>query len=121
VVELVITMPALLLAMMTIIQFGLWQHAQHVALAAAQEGARVARAYDGSTTAAQARTHAYLDRLGPTILSQRQVSASRTGTEATMTVTGKAVSVFPIFGLVVHEQSAGPVERFVPDLRGTGP
>jgi len=121
VVELVITMPALLLAMMAIIQFGLWQHAQHVALAAAQEGARVARAYDGGTSAAQARTNAYLDKLGPTILSQRSVSVRRTTSEASVTVTGRAVSVFPVFGLRVREQAGGPVERFVPDLRGSAP
>jgi Flp pilus assembly protein TadG len=114
-------MPALLLAMMTIIQFGLWQHAQHVALAAAQEGARIARTYDGNVAAAQARTHAYLDRLGPIILSGRSVSVSRTAAEATVTVTGKAVSVFPLFGLRVDEHAAGPVERFVPNIDGTGP
>ena len=41
--ELVIAMPALLLLIMSIIQFGLWYHASHVAKAAAQEGVRAAR------------------------------------------------------------------------------
>jgi len=113
-VELVITMPALLLAVMSIIQFGLWQHAQHVALGAAQEGARVARAYDGSGSAARERTNGYLRKLGPTILSDRSVSVHRTTAEASVTVTGKAVSVFPVLGLRVAEQAGGPVERFVP-------
>jgi Flp pilus assembly protein TadG len=120
-VELVITMPALLLAVMSIIQFGLWQHAQHVALAAAQEGARVARAYDGGGSAASQRTNAYLQKLGPTILSDRSVSVHRTTAEASVTVTGTAVSVFPVFGLRVEERAGGPVERFVPDTRGLAP
>jgi Flp pilus assembly protein TadG len=118
VVEFVITMPALLLAMMSIIQFALWQHAQHVALAAAQEGARVARQYDGSVPAAKARTDDYLDALGPTILAQRSVAVSRGAADASVTVTGKAVSVVPVFGLKVRERAGGPVERFVPDARG---
>ena len=43
-VELAILAPALLIATMLIIQFALWFEARHAALAAAQAGARVARA-----------------------------------------------------------------------------
>ncbi len=38
-----------------IVQFGLWWHAQHVVLGAAQDGARVAAAEDGTPAAGRAR------------------------------------------------------------------
>ena len=119
-VELAITMPALLLMVLAIIQFALWEHAQHVALAAAQEGAAIARSYDGTEAEARVRTLVRLDQLGPTILSHRSVSVTRTPTEVTVTVVGRATSVLGVFGLHVHEQARGPVERFVP-TRGDAP
>jgi Flp pilus assembly protein TadG len=119
-VELVITMPALLLAVLTVLQFGLWMHAQHVAQAAAREGATIARADGGSQTAARDATTASLRHLGPTILRDPTVEVSRTSTEATVTVTGRATSIVGIFGLPVREQARGPVERFVPQVREFG-
>jgi Flp pilus assembly protein TadG len=113
-VELVITMPALLLGVLVIIQFGLWMHAQHVALAAAQDGARVARAYDGSDQAAHDRTTAALAGLGPKVLRNPTVDVVRTADQATVTVAGRATTVLGIFSLPVREQAYGPVERFVP-------
>jgi Flp pilus assembly protein TadG len=113
-VELVITMPALLLVVFAVMQFGLWMHAQHVAQAAARDGAAVARSYDGTERAAHDRTAASLDTLGPTILRDPRIDVVRTGAEATVTVTGKATSILGIFSLGVREQASGQVERFVP-------
>jgi len=113
-VELVITMPALLLAVMLIVQVGLWQHAKHVALAAAQEGARAARQHDATAADGRQRAEAYLAELAPTILDPRTVTAERTATTATVRVRGEAVSVFPWLGFAVDEASTGSTERFVP-------
>lgn len=113
-VELVITMPALLLGVFAVMQFGLWMHAQHVAQAAARDGVAVARAYDGTERAAHDRAAASLDTFGPTILRDPSIDVVRTGEEATVTVTGKATSILGIFSLGVQEQASGPVERFVP-------
>ena len=57
-IEAVLVTPVLLLLIMVVIQFGLWYHASHVAEAAAQQGASVARveaatAADGRTSAQQ--------------------------------------------------------------------
>jgi Flp pilus assembly protein TadG len=117
-VELVITMPALLLGVLVVIQFGLWMHAQHVASAAAQDGARVARAYDGSEVAARDRATASLDRLGRTILRDREVAVVRTARDVTVTVSGHVTSVIGVFALPVREQARGPVERFIPAAAG---
>lgn len=113
-VELVITTPALLLAVMLIIQIGLWQHARHVALAAAQEGARAARQHDATAADGHRRAEAYLAELAPTILHPRSVTAERSPTTATVRVRGEAMSVFPWLGLRVDEASTGSTERFVP-------
>lgn len=107
-------MPALLIAVLTIIQFGLWMHAQHVAAAAARDGAAVARAYDGTEQAAGERARESLTTLGPTILRGPSVDVVRTPSEATVTVTGRATSILGLFTLPVREQARGPVERFVP-------
>jgi Flp pilus assembly protein TadG len=107
-------MPALLLLVLAILQFGIWAHAQHVALAAARDGAETARAYDGTEQQARDRAAASLDRLGPTILRDPHVEVSRTSDEVTVTVIGKATSILGVFTFSVHEQVRGPVERFVP-------
>ncbi|MGQ0842990.1 MAG: TadE family protein [Sporichthyaceae bacterium] len=112
-VELAITMPALLIAVLSVIQVGLWFHTRHVALAAAQDGARIARAYDGTENAARARTLTNLDDLAPTLLRDRSVEVTRTAEEATVTVRGTATSILGIFALTVTETVHGPVERFV--------
>jgi Flp pilus assembly protein TadG len=117
-VELVITMPGLLLAVMLIVQVGLWQHATHVALAAAQEGARAARQHDSTAANGRARAEAYLAELAPTVLRPRVVSAERTATTATVRVRGQAASVFPWLAFRVDQASIGPVERFVTNLPG---
>lgn len=106
-------MPALLIAVLSVIQVGLWFHTRHVALAAAQDGARIARAYDGSEDAARARTLANLDDLAPTLLRDRTVEVTRTPEEATVTVRGTATSILGIFALTVTETAQGPVEQFV--------
>ena len=70
-------------------QFGLWWHAQHVVLAAAQDAARLAAAEDGTPAAGRARAldllHAGLgrDAAGATVQVQRD------GELASATVTGR--------------------------------
>lgn len=112
-VEVVLTAPALLLLLMLVVQFGLVAHAQSVARSAAEEGAAQARRFDGSASAASARTNDYLDRLGPTIIRDRSVGVSRTAVSATVRVDGTVVSLIPGMSFGVHESSSGPVERFV--------
>ena len=113
-VELAVTMPALLLALLLIVHIGLWQHARHVAQAAAREGARVARGYDGTAAAGRNRAEGYVGALAPRLLAGPTVTASRAATDATVRVRARVVSVLPWPRLVVDESSTGPVERFVP-------
>jgi Flp pilus assembly protein TadG len=79
-------------------QFGLWWHAQHVVLAAAQDAARLAAAEDGTPAAGRARAfdllHAGLgrDAAGATVQVQRD------GEVASATVTVRLQPILPIGG-----------------------
>jgi len=113
-VEVVIAFPVMLTIILTIVQLALAAHARSVAEAAAQEGAAVARRYDGSTQAARARTADYLDELGPTILQNRSITVDRNSQAATVTITATVISVIPGLDLSVEKSASGPVEKYSP-------
>ena len=113
-VELVLATPALLLLVMLIVQFALWQHAVHVAEAAAQEGARAARLEGGTREAGQRRAEAFLAALGPGVLAHPRVTAYRDRQTARVEVRGEAVTLVPGVRLPVRAASHAPVERFRP-------
>ena len=113
VAEVVLIAPALLFALMLIVQFGLMFHARNIAEQAAQEGAAAARRFDGTAAGARSKTMQYLSALGPRTLQDRGVTAQRTGQTATVTVNGTVISVVPGLNLHVSETAAGPVERYV--------
>jgi Flp pilus assembly protein TadG len=110
--EAVLVTPVLLFLVMLVIQFGLWFHAQHVAQAAAEEGARAARSASGSASAGQERSEAFLDQAGPTIITDRVVTASRTADIVTVEVHGRSVNVVPGIALPINATATSPVERF---------
>ena len=110
----VLVAPALLFALMLIVQFGLLFHAQNVAENAAQEGAAAGRRFDGSQAGAAERARMFLAELGPRMLTHRTVTAQRTPETASVTVTGTVISLMPGLDLRVEETASGPVERYVP-------
>lgn len=112
--ELVLATPLLLLLLLVIVQFALWQHAIHIADAAAQEGARVARLQGGTARAGAARTHRFLAQFSPTILTHPQIVARRDANTARVEVTGQALMLIPGLHLPVRVASQGEVEAFRP-------
>lgn len=110
--EAVLVTPVLLFLVMLVIQFGLWFHAQHVAQAAAEEGARAARSASGSASAGQERSEAFLDQAGPTIITDQVVTASRTADIVTVQVHGRSLNVVPGIALPINATATSPVERF---------
>jgi Flp pilus assembly protein TadG len=112
-VEVVIILPLLLLlTLLLVVQFGLWYHARHVALAAAEEGARAARVDTGTAAAGAARAQRFLRDLGSRTVVNPHISASRDQEVARVEVSGQALPVVPLVRLSVREASQGPVERF---------
>ena len=115
--ELVVATPLLLLLILGVIQFALWQHATHVAEAAAQQGLAAGRVEGGTETTGQTEADAVLRQLG--VLSDSRVVTDRTVDMTTVIVTGEAPSVLPFLHLPVRAVASGPSERFRPP--GTSP
>ncbi len=121
-VELVVLAPVLMFAVFLIVQAALYMHARHVALAAAQQGARIARTTDLTTgaglDAAQTDTLGYLRQLGGNVVTSPTVAVSRDTRTATVVVHVDAVSILPGLHLAVTERSSGPLETFTTDAAG---
>ncbi|MGH9099158.1 MAG: TadE/TadG family type IV pilus assembly protein [Acidimicrobiales bacterium] len=112
--ELVIATPLLLLLIMGVIQFALWQHAEHIASAVAQQGVAVGRLQDETASAGQAEAQSVLDQLGTSVLSGASITATRNQATTTVTVTGHAESIVGIFSLPVSAVAVGPTEPVAP-------
>lgn len=111
-VELVLLTPLLMVCILVVVQFALWQHARHVLLAAAQEGARAARAQGATAQDGRVRAQEYIGQIGPDLVSAPLIEVDRTVDEVTVTIRGQAVNILPGLPLRVTATSAGPVERF---------
>ena len=110
--ELVIATPLLLLLIMGVIQFALWEHAEHLAAAVAQQGVAVGRLQGESAQAGEQQAKAVLDQLGSSVLAGARISATRTDLATTVTVTGHAESIVGFFSLPVRATAAGPTEAY---------
>src|SRR5450755_1543486 len=104
--ELVVATPLLLLLIRGVIQFALWQHATHIAEAAAQQGLAAGRVENGTESAGQIETDAVLAQLG--VLTDPQVATNRSVDTTTVMVTGEAPSVLPFVHLPVRAVASGP-------------
>jgi hypothetical protein len=105
---------------MLVVQFALWQHAQHVASAAAQEGARAARLEGGTRAAGATTARAFVDALGSAIVLRPRVTAVRDADSARVEVDGEAITLVPWLHLPVRAVAQAPTERFRPEARGFG-
>ncbi len=120
-IEFVFLTPVLFLMIFATVQFALYFFADHVAQAAAQAGARKARAEadaDPGGWRAQARGTAddYIRQLGPSLLIHVRVQPVRpAANQVGVHITAHVPTVFPGLNLTVDALSEGPVERFVPD------
>src|SRR6476660_5404496 len=99
--ELVIATPLLLFLIMAIVQFALWQHANHVARTVAQQSVAAARVEGASASTGQDEAHIVLDQIGTKELRNAQVTTTRDDDTTTVIVTGESSSVLPFFHLPV--------------------
>ncbi|WP_433328989.1 TadE family protein [Spirillospora sp. CA-294931] len=120
--ELAILTPVLILVFMTVVQFAFVYHARHVALAAAQSGARVARTQPeggGWQDAAETKAAGDVRKIGPKLITGLRVSSGEVGDQRFVEVSGQAVKLIPFMGFKVVQRSQGPIECFRPDV-GSG-
>ncbi|MDQ2836234.1 MAG: pilus assembly protein [Actinomycetota bacterium] len=113
IIEMVITIPAMITLVMFVVQFSLIWHARHVAQAAAEEGLRSGRAYQATPADGKNRAEQYLQALAGKLISNPTVGSTPTGNTLTVTVDGTVTSLVPFATFHVHEQATGPIERFV--------
>ncbi len=111
-VELVLLTPLLMVCVLIVVQFALWQHARHVLLAAAQEGARAARAQGATAEDGRLRAEHYIGQIGPDLVAAPVIEVDRDLEAVTVRIRGQAVNIVPGVPLLVTATSAGPVERF---------
>jgi Flp pilus assembly protein TadG len=106
--------PVLLLIVTALTQYALWFHARSLALAAAQQGVTIARAYHSTTTAGRDSALAFIaDHGADTVLNPTAVASAPGAGQVQVTVAGRSLSVLPgVAGPVVSQSAAGPVERF---------
>jgi hypothetical protein len=118
--ELALLTPILLLVILFVIQFALVFNARHVALAAAQAAARVAREQRTGDwrSAAKAEGIEYVNKVGPQLLTKVEAVPDEDADQRGVTVGGDAVPVVPFFTFHVSEYSSGPVECYRPDVDG---
>ena len=112
VTEVVIVMPALLLLIMVVIQFGLWYHAQNVVQTAAQEGARAARVTGATAADGHDRALAFIAQAGGGSVADPDVIAERSVGGVRVEVVAHAPMVVPGLTLGVHAAAASPIEEF---------
>lgn len=115
--EAIFTIPVVMFMIFGILQTAMWWYGRQVALTAAQEAARAARAYQASDADGQAKATSYLRQVEGTsssVLANPRVSIVRTGDTVTAVVRGHVISLVPGLTLSVEASSSGPVEVFVP-------
>ena len=105
-----------MLLILLIVQFAVWEHAENIAHATAEEALAAARVQGGTAADGQQRAEQVISQIGSSVLTGPQVSVTMTPADVTVRVTGTAEQVLPIPGLTfpVTATVTGPVERFVP-------
>ncbi|MFF3669860.1 TadE family protein [Microtetraspora malaysiensis] len=116
--ELAVIFPFVMVLILLVVQFGVWQHAVHVAEVTAAEALAAARAEEAGTEAGRAKASSLLSLLGGSVLRSPRVSVSVTADAARVEISGVAQSVVPFVKLPVSSVAYGPVERFRPNAGG---
>ncbi|MGE0139370.1 MAG: TadE family protein [Ilumatobacteraceae bacterium] len=112
-VEMVLCAATAMLLLLTVLQVGIWYHARSVAQTAARQGLDNVRTVDGSSDAGVAVANEFLDQTGGA-LHDRDVHATRTAQQSSVTVTGKVVSILPGISFDVSVTVDAPTERIEP-------
>ena len=110
--ELVVATPLLLLLIMSVVQFAMWEHATHVADAVAQQGLAVGRLQGETAAAGKAQAQSVLNQLGSGVLVSPDITATKTAATTTLVVTGRAESIVGLFSLPVRATATGPSEAY---------
>jgi len=104
--ELAVVFPIVLLLVFTIVQTGIYYYARTLAMTAAQEGLREASALTGTPAQGTDKATSFLDRTADGWVTGRTVTADRTVSTSTVTVTGQASALLAAFASAVNAASS---------------
>jgi hypothetical protein len=107
----VAVLPAVLLLFFAVVQVSLWFYGRSVATTAARHGLDAARVQNGTAGEGEATIDQFLDQVGG--FQPGSVDVQRGEAEASVTVSGDAVSVVPFLDAPITVTIDGPVERIV--------
>jgi Flp pilus assembly protein TadG len=108
--ELVVATPLLLLLISLIVQYALFEHAEHVAQSAAEEAVTVTRLQGGTIASGRQQGEAVLNTLDNGLLVNPAISITRTSTEARVEVSGYTEQLVPFLRLSIDTVAVAPVE-----------
>ena len=109
---LAVVMPALILWMMLIVQYGLWFHAKQVAGAAAAEAVDAAQVPGATAGDGEQAAASFLAQSGN--LQGAHVSVRRSTGSVNVEISGQAPQLVPGLRWSVTARAVSPVERFIP-------
>ncbi|MBN6050739.1 pilus assembly protein, partial [Nonomuraea sp. RK-328] len=105
--------PVVMLTILAGMQVCLLFFARSVALAAAQEGVRAARADGASRTTGTDVARGYAERTAGSFLDSISASSTTDATTVRVTVQGRSLSLVPFLpSIPVAQEAAGAIERF---------
>lgn len=109
----VILLPLVFAVVFVSVQAGLWFYGRSVALAAAEEGARVSAARGSSLPAGITAARQFASAAGGSSLHSVTTTGTRSTTFTTVSVTGTSVRLIPWLpmDLMITQSATMPVER----------
>jgi len=110
-----VILPVLLLVVLTLVQFGVWYHANAVAKAAVAEAARAARAEGATDEDGRSRGSEFLAQAARTIVVDPQLTVSRDAEAVHVELRAVAANVIPGLRLPIRAVAQSPLERFRTD------
>jgi Flp pilus assembly protein TadG len=111
--EFAILVPAMFLAIFACVQVALWSYGRSIALNAAHQAVNAQRVLGAAPGVGQARAEAFIAAQGDSLLAPK-VTVEIRGNEVFATVTGRTLSLVPLFHTDVTQVASGPVEEFRP-------
>jgi Flp pilus assembly protein TadG len=111
----VIVVPAVVLSMLFVVQFGLAYHARQVLAGATQDGAAAAGRADSTPADGAALADQLIVAAGGSLLESHTTAAVTDGETVTVTAHAKVIGLIPFFGAIaVHASSSAKLESFDP-------
>lgn len=102
----------MLLVIFGVVQTALHYHARNVAHAAAAEAVTAGTTTRGTTAGARAAAETFISSAGDGILTQADVTITRTATTVTATVQGHSLAVLPLLPTpLIRQTVSGTIEQ----------